>query len=109
VRKRPIIVEAHQWINNGDHPDDGEETFVSPSDGQTYLCEGKVVRYFRHPNVPGEKPCEVCGLAHHVHGWIDTLEAGHRVCPGDYIITGVKGERYPIKPDIFFETYEVIA
>ena len=42
----------------------------------------------------------------HEHGWIDTLEAGHNVCPGDWIITGVKGERYPCKPDIFEQTYE---
>lgn len=25
---------------------------------------------------------------------------------GDYIITGVHGEQYPCKPDIFEETYE---
>lgn len=28
--------------------------------------------------------------------------------PGDWIITGVKGERYPCKPDIFAETYEPV-
>ncbi len=39
-------------------------------------------------------------------GWIDTLEEGHAVTPGDWIITGVKGERYPCKPDIFEATYE---
>ena len=37
---------------------------------------------------------------------IDTLEGTHRVKPGDWIITGVKGERYPCKPDIFEATYE---
>ena len=42
----------------------------------------------------------------HEHGWIDTLEGGHIVCPGDWIITGVKGENYPCKPDIFAATYE---
>jgi hypothetical protein len=30
------------------------------------------------------------------------------VCPGDWIITGVKGERYPVKPDIFAATYEPV-
>lgn len=40
------------------------------------------------------------------HGWIDTLEGGHIVCPGDYIIKGVQGEFYPCKPDIFEQTYE---
>ena len=42
------------------------------------------------------------------HGWIDTLEGGHIVCPGDWIITGVKGERYSCKPDIFAATYEEV-
>lgn len=39
-------------------------------------------------------------------GWIHTLEGGHEVTPGDWIITGVKGEHYPCKPDIFEATYE---
>ena len=105
-RKKPVVIEATQWFENGDHPEDGNEMFVSPIAGQTYRCEGKVVRYYRHPSVPGDRPCEQCGLAHAVHGWIDTLEQGHRVCPGDWIITGVKGERYPCKPAIFAATYE---
>jgi hypothetical protein len=37
---------------------------------------------------------------------IDTLEGELRVSPGDWIITGVKGEHYPCKPDIFEATYE---
>ncbi len=41
-----------------------------------------------------------------INGWIRTLEGGHIVTPGDWIITGVKGERYPCKPDIFEMTYE---
>lgn len=41
-------------------------------------------------------------------GWIETLEGGHIVTPGDYIITGVKGEHYPCKPDIFEMTYEPV-
>ena len=37
---------------------------------------------------------------------IETLEGAHLVSPGDWIITGVKGEHYPCKPDIFEMTYE---
>lgn len=37
---------------------------------------------------------------------IETLEGTMRADVGDYIITGVKGERYPCKPDIFEQTYE---
>ena len=39
---------------------------------------------------------------------IKTLEGDMRADVGDYIITGVKGERYPCKPDIFHETYEPV-
>jgi hypothetical protein len=28
------------------------------------------------------------------------------VAPGDWIITGVQGEHYPCKPEIFAATYE---
>lgn len=28
--------------------------------------------------------------------------------PGDWIITGVNGEQYPCKPDIFEKTYESV-
>jgi len=40
------------------------------------------------------------------HGEVNTLEGVHIVCPGDRIATSVKGEHYPIKPDIFEATYE---
>lgn len=41
-------------------------------------------------------------------GWIDTIEGGHIVTPGDWVITGVQGEHYPCKPDIFEQTYELV-
>lgn len=37
---------------------------------------------------------------------IETLEGTMHANKGDWIITGVKGEQYPCKPDIFRETYE---
>lgn len=37
---------------------------------------------------------------------ITTLEGFHEISDGDWIITGLKGERYPCKPDIFEATYE---
>lgn len=50
-----------------------------------------------------------CGLLRHpgaARPYIDTLEGRMFADPGDWIITGVRGERYPCKPDIFSETYE---
>lgn len=39
---------------------------------------------------------------------IKTLEGTMRARIGDYIITGVNGEQYPCKPDIFEKTYEPV-
>ena len=103
-RKKPVEVEAHVWRKNSDHPED--DTARMQPDVEE--CEGKIVRYFRHPQVSGQSACKHCGTIMHEHGWIDTLEGGHIVCPGDYIITGVKGEMYPCKPDIFEATYEAV-
>ncbi len=102
-RKKPIVIEATQWFKNGDHPEDEREVFHTDESG-----EGKIVRYYRHPKMDGQDACKHCGQIMHVHGWIDTLEGGHIVCPADWIITGVKNEHYPCKPDIFEATYEPI-
>ena len=104
-RKKPVVIEATQWFRNGDHPQDGGERFES-GEFKGGLLEGKVVRHFCHPTVPGTNGCRYCDKKMHDHGWIDTLEGGHIVCPGDWIITGVKGENCPCKPDIFAATYE---
>jgi hypothetical protein len=100
-RKKPVIIEAHQWFKNGDHPLDD-----SFREGMEY--EGKIVRYYRYPTLDGQQKCRICDSIMHIHGFIDTLEGGHIVCPGDWIIQGVKGELYPCKPDIFEATYEKV-
>jgi hypothetical protein len=76
-------------------------------------------RWFPGSNIEGVKPCygeglhaavahicKVCGYDMSQHGAID-IQADieqYIVCPGDYIITGIKGEKYPCKPDIFEAT-----
>ena len=95
-RKKPIVIEATQWFQNGDHPEDGVSR-----------VEGKVVRRYRNPDLNDKTKCLHCKKPFHAHGWIDTLEGGHIVCPGHWIVTGVKGEHYPVKPDIFWDTYEL--
>ena len=104
-RKKPVVIGATQWHKNGDHPDD-ECYYVDDKSPDRFLSEGKLVRRHQHPE-NGKDVCKQCGRIMHVHGWIDTLEGGHIVCPGDFIITGVQGERYPCKPDIFAETYDL--
>lgn len=118
-RKKPVVIDATLWNKNGDHPLDynqihdgfknGVPYAFSPEERKANDWEGDVVRYFRHPDVPGGTSCTYCGGRTHDHGWIDTLEGGHRVCPGDWIITGIKGEHYPCKPDIFAATYEAVV
>lgn len=108
-RKKPVVIDAHRWFANGDHPKDDvwrtyEDTGLRPTEPR----EGAIVRYFRHPDVAGTKKCKHCGKIMHLHGWIDTLEGGHIVCPGDWVITGVNGEHYPCKHDIFESTYESV-
>ncbi|MDA8156264.1 MAG: hypothetical protein M0Z52_07410 [Actinomycetota bacterium] len=107
-RKKPVVIDAVQWFKNGDHPEDGKERFTEGK-FKGELLEGKIVRYFRRPDISGRRVCDQCGKIMHDHGWIDTLEGGHIVCPGDWIITGVKGEHYPCKPDIFAATYEPVT
>lgn len=43
------------------------------------------------------------------HLEIRTLEGVMTGTRGDWIITGVKGEKYPCKPDIFEATYEAVT
>lgn len=117
--KKPIAIEAAQWFKNGDHPldyskshegfEDGVLRVFSPEERKARGWEGDIVRGYRTPSMDGQTPCQHCGKAMHDHGWIDTLEGGHVVCPGDYIITGIKGEKYPCKPDIFEATYEAAS
>jgi hypothetical protein len=40
---------------------------------------------------------------------ITTLEGVMHANAMDWIITGVKGEKYPCKPDIFAATYELVG
>jgi hypothetical protein len=83
-RKKPIEVEAKQCKVIYER---GEEVVVVP--------EGVVKRFLRRG------------------WWIKTLEGWYRVNVGnrhdkmgDWIITGIQGEKYPCKPDIFEQTYE---
>lgn len=40
---------------------------------------------------------------------IPTLEGTHNMTPNDMLITGVQGEIYPCKLDIFEATYDVVS
>lgn len=80
-RKKPVVITAKQWHSHGDH-DAVEE-------------------------LPASHPAwDSASQEKYRLGWVKTLEGGHVVTPGDWIITGVKGEHYPCTPGIFELTYE---
>ncbi len=60
------------------------------------------------PGVPTEGVCQAQDAAATASGQphVHTLEGVHLVSPGDWIVTGVHGEQYPVKPAIFAATYE---
>lgn len=39
---------------------------------------------------------------------IHTLEGYMKALPGDYIVTGITGEQYPVKKEIFEKTYDIV-
>lgn len=85
-RKKPVVIEATQF--KASDPSTHEHVNFS------YPC-GEVLsrRPINDDSVKGKY-------------WVQTLEGPLIVSDGDYIITGVKGEHYPCRPDIFEMTYE---
>lgn len=86
-RKRPVIIEAEKYKPGM------EDGF------NCYEFGGKCIGYY-----PKEGKLPRCKRVPAIF----TLEGVHEISNGDWIITGVKGERYPCKPDIFEMTYEMV-
>jgi len=85
-RKRPVVIEAIQFIEamlRGDEP----------------LPPGVRIGMLEMGAPPHKWVVSY-------HCYIDTLEGPLQTKIGDWIITGVNGEHYPCKPDIFEKTYE---
>lgn len=55
-----------------------------------------------------KKPVVIKAYQAEKDGEIKTLEGVMQYRKGDYIITGVKGEQYACREDIFKETYELV-
>lgn len=83
-RKKPIVVDALQLTRQMCIKNDG---LANP-----YQVGNKTFWLFYYND----------------HVIIETLEGKMKADIGDYIITGVNGERYPCKPDIFDKTYELV-
>lgn len=87
-RKKPIVVDAVRWFPGSNAPGVAEAVGGHPEHNDL----GEITKESDY----------------HVVGVIQTLEGPMMVSPGDWIITGAKGERYPCKPDIFAATYEPV-
>lgn len=98
-RKKPVVVEGEQWVKD-----------CAWWDVESLLYGVKPVKPERlDPPITVESMCEQCGELMWDHGWVKTLEGGLLVCPGDWIMVGVKGEKYPIKPDVLILTYDRVT
>lgn len=84
------------------------ETFdIDDEKNMFYGCKGVTafkpkLKKFR------KKPIEIEAYQTEEEIIINTLEGDMRANVGDWIITGVNGEQYPCKPDIFEKTYEEV-
>ena len=111
-RKKPVVIEAEVYRPG---LEDGFERCFTYKEAYLYqktqpfmgfdLAEEWVKAGAK---IHGQIPASSLGggTPHVLVPFIETLEGRHYITPGDYIITGIKGERYPCKPDIFALTYE---
>jgi hypothetical protein len=92
-RKKPIVIEAEQY-QAGKRI---EGVLIYGIDHQPGL-----LRWF-------DEQGRACPSQEGVDAFIPTKEGMMHVSPGDWVITGVQGEIYPCKPDIFEATYEPVG
>ena len=90
-RKKPVVIEATQFFIATEPWPEGVERYRPTIE--------ELERFLTAGGKPSVMP-DGYSLV------IKTLEGPLFVTEGDWIITGVKGERYPCKPDIFAATYE---
>ena len=95
-RKKPVVIEAQQF-----YPD------------QTPWPDGVLQGTKRTCSDPqcGDSTWDhACDLGAPVPDWfyVQTREGPLRIRAGDWLITGVQGEQYPCKDEIFRETYESV-
>ena len=91
-RKKPVVIEAEVYSEG---MEDGWEYEDQLPDE---IPDPSFTAMFAASRVDGVR----------MYPYISTLEGRHYIGKGDYIITGIQGERYPCKPDIFEATYEPV-
>lgn len=110
-RKKSSLIEATQWFQNGDHPQDESEPIANSGESMKF-SEGKVVQHYRsEETVPGmDSPvnlfCPQCGNRMLKHGLLDGANGEETVCPGDYVVTDRNGLYYRVSRGEFESQYE---
>lgn len=99
-RKKPVVIEAFQWFPELPHVSRADSMGI-----QYRVWDGGVFEY-SEGQMYDQGLRFVKPMASRII--VKTLEGDHEVTPGDWIITGIKGEKYPCKPDIFEATYEKV-
>jgi len=89
-RKKPVVIEAITFEELVQHGIDNGGNMVN---GMPWSF-----KYHGHPITHENDDCYL----------IPTLEGTMKMQRGDMLITGVKGEIYPCKRDIFEKTYEAV-
>ncbi|MFL5661350.1 MAG: hypothetical protein ACJ8BW_08350 [Ktedonobacteraceae bacterium] len=115
-RKKSEVIEATQWFQNGDHPQDESEP-IENSGESPKLSEGKVVQPFRSlvelldagDLLEGDRFCSKCGNVMQKHGVLDGIDGEEYVCPSDYIVTDRNGLYYRLSRGEFESQYERYA
>ena len=82
VKKKPVTVEAVQFLDDVDGLVNVQKFFSGDSLTISYRDKPKLI--------------------------VPTLEGNHYANVGDYIVKGVRGEFYPVRKDVFEETYEIV-
>jgi hypothetical protein len=113
-RKKPVEVEARQFLGGGAGPTGGATTHsTSPTHAIYRWIEKNTLGSFDPaPIIGGTQPWPESGVTIDPRDGrmvIATLEGGHWVNLWDWIIRGVQGEFYPCREDIFDATYESAA
>lgn len=88
-RKKPVVIEAVQ---------------LTEAVAAAYLFDNAALP----DGVKFSSSSHKSGRINNFYAYVETLEGRMEVSLGDWIITGVKGEHYPCKPDIFEMTYEPV-
>ena len=104
-RKKPVIVEAEVYKIG---LEDGFTLFWSDVHGEYQQNFKKLENALSFAEKLPNKGYDEDLIIEDPRPFIKTLEGNHLISKGDYIVTGIKGERYPVKPDIFHATYELV-